>query len=110
MFRVEITADARAALEAKLSALGLPQPGVMIGREGPRADVSRSKDGSTVWNIDHPPSPWRFDLGSFEKYPDAEYLIVNGIRVYLALIPRENEKGVVILLKNGEPTIESLGT
>jgi hypothetical protein len=110
MFRVEITADAKAALEAKLSALGMPQPGVMIGREGARADVSRSKTGGTTWNIDRPANPWRFDLASFEKYPDAEYQMVNGIRVYLALIPRQNEKGVVILVKNGELTIEALGT
>jgi hypothetical protein len=30
--------------------------------------------------------------------------------VHLALVPRENEKGVLIRLKNGEPTIEPLGT
>jgi len=110
MFTVEITADAKAALETKLHTLGLAKPGIMIGREGARADVSRSKDGGTVWNVERPASPWRFDLGSFEAYPDAECQLVNGIRVYLALIPREGERGVVIRLNNGEPTIESLGT
>jgi hypothetical protein len=110
MFTVEITADAKAVLEAKLRAFGMAQPGIMIAREGSKADVSRSKDGSTLWNIERPSNPWRFDLGSFEKYPDAEYQVVNGIRVYLALIPRDNEKGVVIRLENGEPTIEPLGT
>jgi hypothetical protein len=110
MFRVEITADAKVALEAKLRELGFAQPGIMIGREGPRGDVARSKEGNTVWNIERPANPWRFDLASFEKYPDAEYQVVNGIRVYLAFLPRENENGVVIRLKNGEPTIESLGT
>jgi hypothetical protein len=110
MFRVEITADAKVALEAKLREFGIAQPGIMIGREGPTADVARSKEGNTVWSVERPATPWRFDLASFEKYPDAEYQVVNGIRVYLALIPREDEKGVVVRMKNGEPTIESLGT
>ena len=110
MFTVEITADAKAALEAKLRAFGLPQPGIMISREGPKADVSRSEDGGTRWQIERPANAWRFDLGSFEKYPQAEYQMVSGIRVYLALIPRKDEKGVVIRLRNGEPTIEPLGT
>jgi hypothetical protein len=97
-------------LEAQLRAFGAVQPGIMIGREGPKADVSRSKNGNTVWNIERPSNPWRFDLGSFETFPEAEYQVVNGIRVYLAIIPRENERGVVIRLENGEPTIEPLGT
>jgi len=110
MFKVEITADAKVALEAKLREFGFVRPGVMILREGAKADVSRSADGTAVWNIERTGNPWRFDLGSFETYPDSDLQVINGIRVHLALIPRKNEKGVVIRLKNGEPTIESLGT
>ena len=110
MFKVEITADAKVALEAKLRQFGFARPGVMILREGPKADVSRLADGTTAWNIERTGNPWRFDLGSFETYPDSELQIVNGIRVALALVPRKNEKGVVIRLKNSELTIESLGT
>jgi hypothetical protein len=110
MFTVEITADAKAVLEMQLRAFGSVRPGVMIVREGAKAEVSRSKEGSTVWTIERPENPWAFYLGSFEKYPDAEFQVVNGICVYLAIVPRENEKGVVIRLKNGEPTIEPLGT
>ena len=110
MFRVEITADAKVALETKLREFGFVQPGLMVSREGPKADVSRSKDGNTVWNIERPVNPWCFDLSSFENERTAEYQMVSGIRVYLAFIPRENEKGVVIRMKNGEPTIEPIGT
>jgi hypothetical protein len=110
MFKVEITADAKVALEVKMREFGFLRPGVMILREGPKADVSRSADGKTVWNIERSGNPWRFDVGSFETYPDSELQVVNGVRVHLALVPRKNEKGVVIRLKDGEPTIESLGT
>ncbi len=109
MFAVEIAGDAKAVLEAKLQESGLPRAGVMIVRQGPKADISRSKDGKTVWSIEHPGSPWALHTGSFETYPDDELQVVNGIRVYLALIPREGEKGVTIRLKDGEPTIETLG-
>lgn len=109
MFTVEIAPDAKAVLEAKLHESGLPRAGIMILRQGPKADVSRSKEGKTLWNIERPKSPWALHTGSFETYRDDELQVVNGILVYLALIPRDNEKGVVIRLRNGEPTIESLG-
>ena len=110
MFTVEITDDAKAALEAELKQFGFVRPGIMIVREGPKADVSRSKDGATIWNIERPENPWGYHLGSFEKYPDAAFQVVNGMRVYLAVVPQEDEMGVVICLRNGEPTIEPLGS
>jgi hypothetical protein len=109
MFAVEITADAKAVLEAKFRESGLSRAGVMIVRQARTADVSRSKEGKTVWSIEPPESPWALHTGSFETYRDDELQVVNGIRVYLALIPRENEKGVIIALKDGEPTVETLG-
>jgi hypothetical protein len=110
MFTVEITADAKNALEAKLKEFGFVRPGVMIVREGAKADVFRSKDGATVWNIERPENPWRYHLASFEKYPEAAFQVINGIRVCLAVVPQEDEKGVVIRLENGQPVIEPLGT
>jgi hypothetical protein len=109
MFRVEITAEAKAVLESKLSESGLPRPGIMILRQGPKADVKRSAEGKTIWSIERPGSPWALHTGSFETYPDHELAVVNGIRVHLALIPRENERGVVVMIKNGEPVVETLG-
>jgi hypothetical protein len=109
MFAVEIDREAKAYLEAKLRESGLPRAGVMIVRRGPAADVVRSKHGDTVWNITRPDSPWALHTGSFETYPDDELQVVNGIRVHLALIPRDGEKGVMIKLKNGEPVVETLG-
>jgi len=109
MFEVDITPDAKAFLDAKLQESGLARPGVMIVRQGPKADVARSKRGDTVWSIERPDSPWAVHTGSFETYRDDELQLVNGILVYLALIPRENEKGVIIRLKNGELVVETLG-
>jgi hypothetical protein len=81
----------------------------MIIRQGPKADVKRSSEGKTVWSIERPGSPWALHTGSFETYPDNELEVVNGIRVHLALIPRENERGVLVTIKNGEPVVETLG-
>ena len=110
MFTVEITPDATDALEARLREFGFVRPGVMIVREGPKADVFRSTDGTTVWNIERPENPWSYHVSSFEEYPDAAIQIVNGIRVYLAVVPLDGEKGVVIRLRDGELVIEPLDT
>ena len=81
----------------------------MILRQGPTGDVARSPDGKTVWSIQRPNNPWRLETGSFETYRDEELKIVSGMRVHLALIPREGETGVIVKLKDGEPTVEALG-
>ncbi len=81
----------------------------MILRQGPSGDVTRSPNGETVWRIQRPNRAWRLETGSFETYPDDELQIVNGLRVYLALIPRDGEAGVIVTLENGEPTVEALG-
>jgi hypothetical protein len=109
MFAVEITADAKAVLETKFRESGLSRAGVMIVRQGATADVSRSKEGKAVWHIERPENPWALETGSFDGYRDDELQVVNGIRVYLAAIPRENEKGVIIKVKNGEPVVEPFG-
>lgn len=109
MFRVEITPDAKAVLEAQIGKAGFTRGGIMILRQGPSGDVSRSSDGKTIWNIERPSNPWRLETGSFETYRDDELQIVNGIRVHLALIPRAGETGVIVKLKDGEPHVEPLG-
>ena len=45
MFTVEITDGAKVVLEVKLREFGRAHSGVVIYREGPKGDVSRSKDG-----------------------------------------------------------------
>jgi hypothetical protein len=110
MFKVEITADAQAVLEAQIHEAGLVRGGIMILRQGPTGDVARSPDGKTVWNIQRPNNPWRLETGSFETYRDDELQVVSGMRVHLALIPREGETGVIVRLKDGVPTVEALGT
>ena len=110
MFSVEITDDAKAALKVQLREFGEPSACIVIFRQGPTGDVSRSKDGSTVWKIERPGNPWYFDIRSFKLPKTPEVQIIKGIRVCLAIIPHKDEKGVVIRLKDGKPTVEPLGT
>ncbi len=81
----------------------------MIRRQGPTGDVARGQSGETIWTVERPANPWAIEMGSFETYSDDELITVDGIRVHLALIPRENEKGVVIRLKNRELIVEPVG-
>jgi len=108
MFAVKITPDAKRFLDAKLRELELPRPGVMVFRQGPKADIVRTPSGEPLWSIEHP-HPWAIDTGSFETYPDSELMIVDGIRVHLALTPRNNETGVLIRLREGDLFVEALG-
>jgi len=110
MFKVEITPEAKARLEAQIREAGFVRGGIMILRQGPTGDVTRSSDGLTVWNIQRPGNRWRLETGSLETYGDDELQIVNGMRVHLALVPREGESGVIVKLKDGEPHVETLGT
>jgi hypothetical protein len=110
MFAVEITDDAKAALETELHKVDAEKACVLIYREGPTGDVSRTNDGSTIWKIERPTNPWRFEIVCFTTPEQPEYQIIGGIRFYLNLIPRKDEKGILIRLKNGKPIIEPLGT
>lgn len=110
MFAVEITDDAKAALEIQLREFGEQNSYLVISREGPTGDVSRTKDGATVWKIERPANRWRLDITSFNTPKQPEFQLIKGIRVYLALIPHKDEKGVVVRLKNGSLTVEPLGT
>lgn len=109
MFTVRIEPDAKAFLQATLQQSGWVRPGVMIYREGTKADVTRTAEGGTQWNIDRASSPWALYTGSFETYPDNELIDVDGIRVHLSLLPRPSEKGVVIRLRHGELVVENDG-
>jgi len=110
MFAVEITDDAKAILEAEVHGLDAEKACVLIYREGPTGDVSRTSDGSTIWKIERPANPWRFEIVCFNAPEKPEYQIIGGIRFYLNLTPRKDEKGILIRLKNGKPVMEPLGT
>lgn len=103
MFTVLITTEAKPLIESGLAAVDGLRPGVMIHRQGPVGDVTRTPKGDAQWKVEHP-HPWKLRFGSFETIPDdsSDVQVVDGIRVWLPLIPRPNEKGVVVTVKDGQ--------
>jgi len=108
MFVVQLTPAAKSYLDKALQALDLPRSGAMLMRQGPNADVIRSPSGDVSWTVERP-HPWAIQLGSFETYPDNELVCVDGIKFYLALMPRDHEQGVSIDLRDGRLFVEQIG-
>jgi len=107
MFDIKVTAAAKAFLDKAIQELDLPRPGAVVYRQGAKADVTRSRSGKAVWDIEHP-HPWAIELGSFETFPDNELVVVDGIKFHLALIPKEKEAGVLVDLREGKLYVEAL--
>ena len=106
MFEVLITTAARDFIQLAFAREHFANPGLMINRQGPKAENSRSADGDVVWNVDRR-SVWRagvLDLG----YPAEDIVYADGVKVWLALIPRPDERGVEVDLKDGELHVEPL--
>jgi hypothetical protein len=69
---------------------------VVIHRRGPEADVSRGPDGSTKWRIDRP-HPLAAQIATYENIAQLENVVsVDGINVWLALLPRNEEAGFIV--------------
>jgi hypothetical protein len=108
MFTVRIDAAARPALDRALASEGSSRPGITIHRQGPIADLTRSPSGEASWSVERQ-EPWKVRIGSFDTIPDdaADVVIIDGVRVWLAFIPREGESGVVVTLRNGQLHVEA---
>jgi len=109
MFEVRFTAEAKAEVARQAHREGLVRPGVMIHRQGPKADVTRQPDGQTKWSVERP-HPWRAQVGDFQTFGEAatDVFEFEGVSVWLALIPRPGERGVQVSLQNGLLHVEPL--
>ena len=109
MFSVRFTPEAKLAIVEQFSRAGFTKPGLMIHRQGPRADVTRAGNGQTEWSVERP-HPWRAQVGDFVTFEDGaeDIEIVEGIRVWLAIIPRVGEVGVEVSIQDGELFVETL--
>ncbi len=109
MFRVQFTPDAKALIAKMLSDSKLSRPGIMIHRQGPIAENSRAPSGQTAWRIERP-HPWNVRLGDFAtiRDNDEDVHIVEGIRVWLALVPKADEAGVEVSVRNGELHVDAI--
>jgi len=109
MFFVRFTAEAKALVAERSAREGYLKPGVMIHRQGPRGDVTRSADGQAQWNIEHP-HPWRAQVGDFQTFGEnaEDVYLVDGINIWLALTPRLGEIGVEISVRDADLVVEAV--
>ncbi len=109
MFDVRITPEAKPIIERALASHKGPKAGLMIHRQGPVGDVSRALDGGVEWKIMRP-DPWTIQVGSYESIPDdnENIMFVEGVRIWLPLIPRPGELGVVVLVREGQLHVEAI--
>ena len=72
----------------------------MIHRQGPKGDLTRLPTGEASWSVERP-HPWRAQVGDFTAIADTDedVYVVNGLRVWLALIPRPGELGVTVTVR-----------
>ena len=109
MFDVKITPEAK-QLFLRLSAeQQLEKPGLMVHRQGPVGDVARGALGTAVWHIERP-YPWKARVHEFATFEDPAQDVrgVEGVPVWVALIPRPGEAGVEISAQDGELHVEAI--
>jgi len=108
MFIVEITPEARAEIIKQFKRGVFARPGLMIERKGPKAELTRSSDGTAKWQIERP-YPLRarvLDLQPFEECLGGAPL-VDGILVWLKSAQRHpDERGVKVGLHDGQLFVE----
>jgi hypothetical protein len=110
MFRVRFTPEAKAEVARQAQRGGFTKPGVMIHRQGLKGDVVRTAGGQVSWTVERP-HPWRAQVGDFKALGRAAtdaVFNVDGIAVFLVLVPRPGEVGVQVSLLDGDLYVESL--
>jgi hypothetical protein len=107
MFAVLISDDAKQLIRRSLTAESGPSPGLMIHRQGPVGEVSRNASGEASWSIERR-HPWAIAVGSYQTPDDEGIIVVDGIRVWLPLIPRPGEKGVSVSVREGQLYVEGI--
>ena len=110
MFEVRITAGAKQLIDRAIAAHEGPKAGLMIHRQGPAGDVTRTTDGGTQWEIVRPSRRWPIQVGSYGSLPDNDENIAfaDGVRIWLPLIPRLGEAGVIVSVQEGQLRVESI--
>jgi hypothetical protein len=110
MFLVTITPEARALLLLQFARETFAKPGLTILRQGARGEVTRSNDRQAEWKVERP-HPWRALVGDFASFGEnpTDVQTVEGIPVWLALVPRPDECGVKVSVRNEELFVEAEG-
>jgi len=106
MFEVRITSEAEPLLRRAV-AEGPARTGIVISRQGPVGDVKRGASGEALWSIEQR-HPWQMEIQSLEPIPDADLMRVGEFLVWLPLLPRPGELGVVISAQGGQLRADAL--
>lgn len=108
-FAVKLTREAKELFARLVSTQGYTKPGLMVHRQGPIGEVVRSVDGKAVWTVERS-HPWKVRVGELETIPETAeaVVVVEGIRVWLPLIPRPGERGVEISVRDGELVADTM--
>lgn len=109
MFTVRFTLEAKSTIAEQASRDGFTNPVVMIHRQGPNGDVTRTGNGQVQWYIERP-HPWKAQLGDSKAFGDrgVDVNVIDGVHVWLALIPRTGELGVEVSVQHGELFVETI--
>ena len=102
-FIVTFTPEAKVAIAEEAEREGYSKPGVMIHRQGPRGEITRTPDGRSEWNVERP-HPWRAQVGDFKSFGEdpTDVRSFEDVLVWLALVPWPGEGGVQVSLREGE--------
>jgi hypothetical protein len=109
MFEVRFTSEAKALFVRQAQQGGFAKPGVTILRQGPKGEVTRNVGGQAEWNVEQP-HPWRAMVGDFQSFGEnpTDVVVVEGIAVWLALVPKLGELGVTVSVRNNALHVEPL--
>jgi hypothetical protein len=107
MFAVKVTAEAKEVIKRELERFDMPRPGIMISRQGSKTDVHRGADGNAIWSVERL-HPWTYAVSSMSAISAEDILFVDGISFWLALIPRSQERGIELSVRNGELFVDAL--
>src|SRR5882672_11337519 len=107
MSPVTVTREAKEVIERAFDSFDFSRPGFLIPRQASRTDVLRTATGEARWAVGRL-HPWKYTVSSMSAIPDKDIVMVEGIPFWLAIIPRPEESGIVISVRNGELYIDAL--
>jgi hypothetical protein len=109
MFTVLFTQEAKDVIAEQLARENFAKPGLMIHRQGPRGDLTRTSTGQAQWNVERP-HPWRAYIGDLQLLGDNPegVFTFDGVLVYFALIPKQGEAGVEVSVRDGELFVDAI--
>ena len=109
MFEVRFTSEAREVIGRAIANNDGPKVGLMIHRQGLIGEITRSANGLPTWSVEHR-YPWAIQIGSNETIPDDDetIVLVDGIRIWLPIIPRQGELGVIVTVRESQLHVEAI--